>query len=173
MVIVGVESAMVIVKLLVAVDVPFVTRSVNVNAPAAVGVPLIVAEAVFPDTAARVSPPGNAPSDTLHVQVPVQSDAMLVEYAVPIVPFGTVFVLMAMVGGVCSLMRIVRLLVADDVPFATLTVNVNVPVLDGVPATVADAEFPATAASVRPSGKAPAETLQVHVPVHVDATVAE
>jgi len=73
----------VIVRDFWAVCTPSVTRTVNVDAPVPVGVPLIT------PAADRLRPAGNVPDASDHVFEPVPPVAVRVwEYAVPWTPFG-------------------------------------------------------------------------------------
>ena len=85
-----------------------VTRAVNVDVPAVVGVPAI---APFD---ARLSPAGGEPADTLHVYGGVPPAApTLAEYGCPTVPGGMTVSVDVTGGGAAGLIVICRSRVAD------------------------------------------------------------
>jgi hypothetical protein len=123
---------------------------VKLDAPALVGVPLIVPPLL------KLRPPGNAPEVTVHeygVAPPVAASAN--EYAVPTIPFGTEAVVIVSVGAP-ALMPMERGLVAfstGEEESVTCTVKLDWPALVGVPLIVPFLLKP------RPEGNAPDVTI--------------
>jgi hypothetical protein len=147
---------MVMLKFCVASgNVPLVARTVPVNVPATVGVPLMTPPEL------NVSPVGNAPLVTEKVGEFV---AVYVNvYAEPAVPFGGgPFVIDGAAGAIVMLKFCVA---SGAVPFVAVTVPANVPVDVGVP-LIAPPEL-----NVNPVGKAPLVTEKVGALVAVYVNV--
>ena len=133
---------------LVATPPPLsVNRTVKAAVPAAAGVPLMI-----PVDAARVKPVGKAPTDIVHVTGETAPDtARVAVYDEPAMALGNVSVV---ITGLELTMIVKGCVSVSPAPSSTLTVNWNVPRLDGVPLMV-------PALSESPPGSAPAETDHV------------
>jgi hypothetical protein len=132
-----------------------VTRTVKLNVPKAVGVPLIVP---VPE---RVRPPGSGPDPDarVHVKVGVPPvEARDCKYELATVPDGSVAVVITRGAGA---MTRVSAFVTDwgvGLPASvTRTVMLNVPKADGEPLMVPAAE------RVKPVGRGPDPTASAHV----------
>jgi hypothetical protein len=134
----------------VSLPASFVALTVNVEVPAAVGVPEITPVSVF-----SVNPSGSVPLSRLHV-IGVSPDAMIVWlYAASTVPPGNAAVVIVGDTG-AGLIVMLNCCVSFPAPFVALTVNVEIPAAVGVPEIT-----PVSAFSVSPSGSAPLSILHV------------
>ena len=135
---------------LVTEPAAFRARTVKVNVPASVGVPVIVPVAVL-----RVKPPGKAPTVMLHVIGAVPVAVSVSVYAVPTVPWSSVCA--GIVGATTGAAIVMdSCLVTLPKLFWARTVKLNVPAAVGVPVIA-----PVVAFSVKPPGSAPAAMLNV------------
>jgi hypothetical protein len=140
-------GAMVIDNELVAIcDALSVTLTVNVEMPAAAGVP------VMAPFAANDNPPGKMPDVTLHEYGGAPPFAVrVVQYATPTIPSAKVVVGLDSVAGATVIDN--NLVAFCDEPSVRRTVNVELPAAAGVPLI---APF---VASDNPAGKLPDATL--------------
>ena len=129
----------------------------NLNTPAAVGVPLINPELL------RLRPEGRSPVKITHVNDEAPDAVSWYEYGVPVVPSGSGDE--AVINGALDAepepIIMVNARVIEPVESVALTMNVNVPLTVGIPVIV-PLEF-----SVRPEGSEPLTRVHVIVPVPV------
>ena len=137
---------------------PYTALTVNVEVPAVVGVPEITPVEELSDNLA-----GRVPLITLQF-APVMLAASVAEYAVFLVPFGRLVVVIVIEG--IALTVIVSCFSADCESFSALTVNVDVPAAVGVPVIA-----PVEELRVSPVGRVPDESDHV-APERLAARVA-
>ena len=127
------------------------TVTVKLNVPVAVGVPEIT-----PEVVARVSPEGRAPDviDQAYGAMPPLACRTL-EYEEPMVPEGTVVVVIPMEGGATTSEKVADFVCAGLAESATVTVKLKDPLTAGVP------EMVPLAARLTPAGRLPEVNAQL------------
>ena len=141
----------VMLKAFSAAAVPSTALTVNVYAPAVVGLPVIA-----PVDELRFSPDGRFPEITDHV-APETLASRLAVYGSFTVPEGRLVVVIVIVAGGVALMVMVNCFDALSWPASVaVTVKVAVPAVVGVPEIV-----PVVGLSVRPDGRVPDDTCHV------------
>jgi hypothetical protein len=127
------------------------TVAVKLNAPVTVGVPEIT-----PDVPARVSPEGRAPDVTDQAYGPMPPLACrTLEYEEPMVPKGTVVVVIPMEGGATTSEKVADFVCAGLAESATVAVKLKVPLTAGLP------EMVPLVARLTPAGRLPEVNVQV------------